>query len=136
MSSYLESKSHPSERQQAASLLQLLGWSGFWIQFVLTIVSGLILGFAILSPNLNLNLKSGIGLLSVIGGIEALALSIYWFFRYVHLGRMALRKDTALALTGSQPPGWEPILGGSASSSLTRGSSPLNTFPAWRLGTR
>ncbi|MEH1922113.1 hypothetical protein [Nostoc sp.] len=27
--------------------------------------------------------------------------------------------------TGSQPGGWEPILGGSASSGLTRGSSPL-----------
>ncbi|WP_414517218.1 hypothetical protein [Nostoc sp. PCC 9305] len=40
---------------------------------------------------------------------------------------MAQRKDTALALTGSQPEGWEPILGGSASSSLTRG---LNIFPA------
>ncbi|QFS44709.1 hypothetical protein GXM_02184 [Nostoc sphaeroides CCNUC1] len=37
---------------------------------------------------------------------------------------MALRKDTALTLTGSQALGWEPILLGSASSSLTRGSSP------------
>ncbi|WP_194003094.1 hypothetical protein [aff. Roholtiella sp. LEGE 12411] len=49
---------------------------------------------------------------------------------------MALRKDTALALTGSQPGGWEPILGGSASTSLTRGRASLNTFPAPRLGTR
>ncbi|WP_335029962.1 hypothetical protein [Nostoc sp.] len=49
---------------------------------------------------------------------------------------MALIKDTALALTGSQPEGWETILGGSASSSLTRGRASLNTFPAWRLGTR
>jgi len=96
MSSYLESKSHPSERQQAASLLQSLGWSGFWIQFVLTIVSGLILGFAILSPNLNLNLKSGIGLLSAIGGIAALGLSIYWFFRYVHLGQQLSAPEPAL----------------------------------------
>ncbi|QFS43594.1 hypothetical protein GXM_01067 [Nostoc sphaeroides CCNUC1] len=37
---------------------------------------------------------------------------------------MAIRKDTAPTLTGSQPGGWEPILLGSASSSLTRGSSP------------
>ena len=41
------------------SLLRSLGWSGFWSQFVLTIVSGLILGFAMLAPNLNLSLKSG-----------------------------------------------------------------------------
>ncbi|MEH1767295.1 MAG: hypothetical protein V7K76_13155 [Nostoc sp.] len=43
---------------------------------------------------------------------------------------MALRKDIALALTGSQPPGWERILGGSASRGLTRGRASLNTFPA------
>ncbi|MEH2026888.1 hypothetical protein [Nostoc sp.] len=42
---------------------------------------------------------------------------------------MALRKDIALALTGSQPPGWEPILGGSASS-MTGGRAYENTFPA------
>ncbi|MEH2063416.1 MAG: hypothetical protein V7K50_14320 [Nostoc sp.] len=43
---------------------------------------------------------------------------------------MALRKDIALALTGSQPGAWEPILGGSASSSLTGGTAYENTFPA------
>ncbi|MEH2228808.1 MAG: hypothetical protein V7K71_04070 [Nostoc sp.] len=32
-------------------------------------------------------------------------------------------------LTGSQPPGWESILGGSASSGLTRGRASGNTFP-------
>ncbi|MEH1769275.1 MAG: hypothetical protein V7L27_10310 [Nostoc sp.] len=47
---------------------------------------------------------------------------------------MALRKDTALDLTGSQPPGWEPILGGSASSSLTRGSSPFEYIPSLEPG--
>ncbi|MCP2727383.1 DUF3611 family protein [Limnofasciculus baicalensis] len=96
MSTNLELTSHPSERPQSGSLLRLLGWSGFWIQFVLTIVSGLILGFAMLDPNLNLNLKSGISLLSVIGGITALALSIYWFFRYVLLGRQLSGSEQAL----------------------------------------
>ncbi|MBE9164129.1 DUF3611 family protein [Tychonema sp. LEGE 06208] len=57
------------------------------MQFTLTIISGLILGFAILSPNLNLNLKSGIDLLSVSEGIVDLGLSIYWLLRYVHLGQ-------------------------------------------------
>ncbi|WP_371417520.1 DUF3611 family protein [Anabaena sp. UHCC 0187] len=45
MSTYLEPKSHPSERQQAASLLRSLEWGGFWIQLILSIISGLILGF-------------------------------------------------------------------------------------------
>ena len=67
MSSYMESKSYHLQRRQAASLLRFLGWSGFWIQLVLTIVSGLILAFAMLEPNLNLSLRSGLGLLSVIG---------------------------------------------------------------------
>ena len=40
-------------------------------------------------------------------------------------------------LTGSQPPGWEPVLRGSASSFLTRGSSPfgIHSQPGgWELG--
>ncbi|WP_373536831.1 DUF3611 family protein [Microcoleus sp.] len=58
------------------------------MQFTLTIISGLILGFAILSQNLNLNLKSGIDLLlSVIEGIADLGLSIYWLLRYVNIGQ-------------------------------------------------
>lgn len=96
MVSHLESKSHPSERQQSASLLLTLGWGGFWIQFVLTIVAGLILGFAILDPTLNLGLKSGIGWLSVIGGIAALGLSVYWFYRYSRLGQQLKDPDPTL----------------------------------------
>ncbi|MEH1766759.1 MAG: hypothetical protein V7L27_14815 [Nostoc sp.] len=49
---------------------------------------------------------------------------------------MAQSKAYSFALTGSQPPGWEPILGGSASSGLTRGRASWNTFPVFRLGTR
>ncbi len=96
MFSPLESKSHPSDRQQAASLLPLLGWTGFWIQLGLTIVAGLTLGFAILDPTLNLGLKSGVSLLSVLGGIAALGLSIYWFFRYVRLGKRLEAPEPAL----------------------------------------
>ncbi|MHC5857533.1 hypothetical protein [Nostoc sp.] len=47
---------------------------------------------------------------------------------------MALRKDTALALNGSQPGGWEPILGGSASSSLTRGRASFEYIPSLEAG--
>ncbi|MEH1766236.1 MAG: hypothetical protein V7L27_15735 [Nostoc sp.] len=47
---------------------------------------------------------------------------------------MALRKAISFALTGSQPGGWEPILGGSASSGLTRGSSLLEYIPSLQTG--
>lgn len=87
MSHHLKLNGHPSAQHQAASLLKSLGWSGFWLQLVLTIISGLIFGFAVLAPNLNLHLKSGIGLLSVLGGLVALGFSLYWCFRYVRLGR-------------------------------------------------
>lgn len=68
---YFGSKPHPSERQQIANSWRSLGWVGFWIQLILTIVSALILALAMLDPNLNLNLKSGIGLLCEIGSINA-----------------------------------------------------------------
>jgi hypothetical protein len=96
MSNYLEQRSHLSESQKAASLLRSLGWSGFWIQLILTIIAGFILAFAILDPMLNLNLKSGIGLLSVIGGIAILGFSIYWCFRYVQLGQQLAASDPGL----------------------------------------
>lgn len=100
MLNYLEKQPHLSERQQIANLLRLWGWSGFWIQLVLTIIAGCILAFAILDPMLNLNLKSGISLLSVVGGIAILSFSVYWCFRYVHLGQQL--KDPELDLHPSR----------------------------------
>jgi hypothetical protein len=87
MASQLELNTQLLETKQPIRLLRLFGWSGFWIQLVLTVVSALILGFAILDANLNLNLKSGVGLLSVVGEISMLGFSIYWFFHYVQLAR-------------------------------------------------
>jgi hypothetical protein len=79
--------SSDSSRQQVATALYKLGWIGFWVQLVLTLVSGIILLFAILDPNLNLNLKSGLSLLSTVGGGAALGFSIYWFFRYTRFSK-------------------------------------------------
>ncbi|MEH2026205.1 hypothetical protein [Nostoc sp.] len=45
---------------------------------------------------------------------------------------MALRKAISFALTGSQPGGWEPILGGSASSGLRQ--SLLEYIPSLQTG--
>ncbi|WP_392533984.1 hypothetical protein [Nostoc sp. C117] len=47
---------------------------------------------------------------------------------------MALRKDIALDLTGSQPRGWETILGDSASSSFTRGKASFEYIPSLEAG--
>ncbi len=52
------------------------------------------------------------------------------------MGKLTTKHESMIILTGSQPPGWESILGGFASSLLTRGRASKNTFPAWRLGTR
>ncbi|MDZ8086103.1 MAG: hypothetical protein RMY16_11150 [Nostoc sp. DedQUE12b] len=52
------------------------------------------------------------------------------------LARMVLRKDTALDLTSSQPVGWELILGGSASSSLTRGRASFKYIPSLEAGNK
>jgi hypothetical protein len=54
----------------------------------------------------------------------------------IDLTGMALRKHTALALTGSQPRGWEPIVGGSASSSLTRGRASFEYIPSLEAGNK
>ncbi len=49
----------------------------------------------------------------------------------------AILKDTALALTASQPKGWETILVGLPPPVAGIEAEPLlNTFPASRLGTR
>jgi hypothetical protein len=87
MSSHVELKPNLLRGQQAVNLLRSGGRVGFWVQLVLTALSGLILIFAILDPSLNLNLSSGISLLSVIGGMSALSFSVYWFFRYSKLAR-------------------------------------------------
>lgn len=64
-----------SFRRQVAAALHKLGKIDFWLQFVLTIISVIILLFAVADPNLNLNLKSGLSLFSAIGGIAALGYS-------------------------------------------------------------
>ncbi len=74
------SNSPRTVRQQAAVSLRTFGWIGFWTQLILTVGSGLVLLFAIADPNLNINIRSGLGLFSALGGILILCFSIYWFF--------------------------------------------------------
>ncbi|OKH26586.1 hypothetical protein NIES593_00525 [Hydrococcus rivularis NIES-593] len=90
------SNSPSSVRQQAAVNLRTFGWIGFWTQLVLTVASGLVLLFAIADPNLNINVKSGLGLFSAAGGILILCSSIYWFFRYTRLSRQLEAPESSL----------------------------------------
>lgn len=85
-----------SSRQQVAAALHKLGWIAFWIQFILTIISAAILLFAVVDPNFNLNLKSGLSLFSATGGIATLGLSVYWFFRYTGLSKQLRAADPDL----------------------------------------
>ncbi|WP_334784272.1 hypothetical protein [Nostoc sp.] len=64
---------------------------------------------------------------------QHLALGIgYWA---LGIGHWALGiGHWAFALTGSQPLGWEPILGGSASSGLTRGRASFEYIPSLKTG--
>lgn len=100
MSNHFISKFHfptaGSSRQQVAVALHKLGQIAFWIQFVLTITSVAILLFAIVDPNFNLNLKSGLSLFAAIGGIATLGLSTYWFFRYADLSKQLRGADPDL----------------------------------------
>ncbi|HEY9662743.1 MAG TPA: DUF3611 family protein [Allocoleopsis sp.] len=74
-------------RQKLAQAFYLAGWVGFWIELVLVVVSAVILAIALFNPGFNIQLKSGIGLLSVLGGLFILGLNVYWMWRYTQLAR-------------------------------------------------
>lgn len=90
------SNSPSSARQQAAVSLRTFGWIGFWTKLILTVGSGLVLLFAIADPNLNINIRSGLGLFSALGGILMLCFSIYWFFRYTRFSKQLEASEPSL----------------------------------------
>jgi hypothetical protein len=90
------SNSPSSDRQQVAVSLRTFGWIGFWTQLVLGVAAGLVLLFAITDANLNINIKSGLGLFSALGGILILCFSIYWFFRYILLSKQLEALESSL----------------------------------------
>ncbi len=89
-------------RQKLAQEFYLAGWIGFWTELVLAVVSTLILVFALSNPGFNINLKSGIGLLSVLGSLFVLALNLYWMWRYVQLARRLPNPDPEIHPTPSK----------------------------------
>jgi Protein of unknown function (DUF3611) len=78
-----------SSLQQTSAALRKAGWLGFWIQLVLGVISTAVLVFYIIfsqgagpssgSPGI------GMGLFFAIAGVVALAIAIYFAFRYTRL---------------------------------------------------
>lgn len=89
-------------RQKLAQEFYLAGWLGFWVELALTVVSAIILAFALSNPGFNINLKSGVGLLSLLGGFTILSLNVYWMWRYVQLAQRLPDPDPEIHPTPSK----------------------------------
>lgn len=90
MSNKSDSQSPPSPLGQIAVQFRLTGWISFWIQFVLGVVSTLVLLFASLSRNVGPANQSspgtGFGIVLAVAGVVTLGLGIYLAFRYTRIG--------------------------------------------------
>lgn len=95
----------PAAILRAASTLKLAGNIGFWVQLVLGVVAALILLFASASlvggsdnaaQDPTFSQGSAFGLFCAAGGIVALVVSIFFFFRYRTIARLMLVGDNAL----------------------------------------
>ena len=88
------SSSLPTTVKQVANALRFGGWSCFWIQLVLGIISGIIFLFAIVAlPGQKTGAGSGGGLFFALCGLVVLVFSIYLAFRYTRLAKQ-LRSPT------------------------------------------
>lgn len=83
-------------RQKLAQEFYLAGWIGFWSELVLAVISTVTLSIALSNPGFNINLRSGIGLLSVLGGLIVLGLNVYWMWRYVRMAQRLPDPDPAI----------------------------------------
>jgi preprotein translocase subunit Sss1 len=76
---------------EIAKTFRLVGWVGFWVQLVLTVISSIILIFAgaLSRAGANQNTPTtGIGVVVTVFGIVVLLFNMYWaLFRYVPIGR-------------------------------------------------
>jgi hypothetical protein len=80
--------------KKASSELRLVGWIGFWLQLILAVVSTLIFLFAIPAANMGVkNPGTGGSLFFAVCGLLGLYVSIYWFFKYVTIGRKLRNPD-------------------------------------------
>lgn len=86
-----DSESPSSPLQQIAQTFRLIGWSSFWIQLVLGVVSTLVLLFASLSRDVGPANQSspgtGVGIVFAVSGVITLGLGIYLAFRYTRIAK-------------------------------------------------
>lgn len=86
-----DSESPSSPLQQIALTFRLIGWSSFWIQLVLGVVSTLVLLFASLSREVGSANQSspgtGVGIVFAVSGVITLGLGIYLAFRYTRIAK-------------------------------------------------
>ncbi len=102
----LAGASIPAAILRASATLKLAGNIGFWVQIILGVVAALILLFASASlvgsdaTNANQDIRfsqgSSFGLFCAAGGIIALIVSIFFFFRYKTIARLMLAGDSSL----------------------------------------
>ena len=86
-----DSESPSSPLQQIALTFRLIGWSSFWVQLVLGVISTLVLLFASLSrdvgpPNQSSS-GTGVGIVFAVSGVITLGLGIYLAFRYTRIAK-------------------------------------------------
>lgn len=103
----LAGSSIPAAILRASSTLRFAGNIGFWVQLVLGVVAALILLFASASlvggdstaaaaQDPKFSQGSSFGIFCAAGGIVALVVSIFFFFRYKTIARLMLVSDNAL----------------------------------------
>ncbi|XWK85696.1 MAG: DUF3611 family protein [Phormidium sp.] len=94
MANKSDSSSVPAAIRQIAGNFRIAGWTSFWLQLVLGVISIIVLLLFIVfsrSPNTN-NPNSGnpgtsFGVFLAICGIVSLGIGVYMAFRYVQIGK-------------------------------------------------
>lgn len=84
--------------QGIANTIRITGWITLWVQLGLAMVSGLALLFAATGRRFaqQTNTGLGVGIFWAVCGIVVLLFSVYWDFRYTHIGKNLANPNPAL----------------------------------------
>ncbi|QKQ74524.1 DUF3611 family protein [Nostoc sp. TCL240-02] len=93
-----EARSLPPETRGIGNTIRLTGWITFWAQLSIGVVSVLALLFALTGREFvqQQNAGLGIGIFWAVCGIVLLLFSLYWNFRYTHIGKALENSNPAL----------------------------------------
>jgi hypothetical protein len=91
------SSSLPPALERVSTNLRWSGTIGFWVQLVLGVISTVTLLFASSSliGNQQSSQGTGFGIFCAVGGLVALAISIFLSFRYMNIAKLLRNKDSA-----------------------------------------